>query len=446
MGRVIRILVLALAAVIVGPLAAAQAQRIPVVRDAEIETSIHKMLTPIFRAAGLNPEAVTIFLVNDDDANAFVAGGQNIFVNTGLILETRSAGELMAVLAHETGHIAGGHLVRGAEQMERNRLIATIGSLLGAAAGAASGRGDAGMAGVITAQDMARQNMVNFTRGIESSADQAGLRFLAQAGIPADGMLSFLKRMQDAELARPSGSEYARTHPLTNDRIEAVQQAVETSPLRGRPMPPGYDDMFARMRAKLFGFTEPLSVARVYPPSDTGIPAQYARAIAAYRNNVFADALGRTDALIKAEPRNPYYLELRGQILLETGRLTEARPYYERALALLPGEPLLLIPLAQTKIDRGSDAELRSAIRDLERASVDPEKTPPIVWRLLGTAYGKIGDMGKAALALAEDNLSRGDKPNARAQVDRALQLLPRGSPGWRRAQDLQRQAEDKPG
>lgn len=446
MGRIIRILVLALATVIVGPLAAAQAQRIPVVRDAEIETSIHKMLTPIFRAAGLNPGAVTIFLVNDDDVNAFVAGGQNIFVYAGLILETRSADELMAVLAHETGHIAGGHLVRGAEQMERSKLIATIGSLLGAAAGAAAGRGDAAMAGAVTAQDMVRQNMVNFTRGIESSADQAGLRFLAQAGIPADGMLSFLKRMQDAELAHPTGSEYTRTHPLTADRIEAVQDAVEKSPLRGGAMPPGYDDMFARMRAKLFGFTQPQSVARVYPPSDTGIPAQYARAVAAYRNNTFPDALGRTDALIKAEPRNPYFLELRGQILLETGRLTEARPYYERALALLPGEPLLLIPLAQTKIDRGSDAELRSAIRDLQRASVDPEKTPPIVWRLLGTAYGKVGDMGNAALALAEDNLARGDKPNARAQVDRALQLLPRGSPGWRRAQDLQREAEDKPG
>ena len=446
MARVIRILVLALAAVIVGPFAAAQAQRIPVVRDAEIETSIRRMMTPIFRAAALNPDAIEIFLVDDDDVNAFVAGGQNLFVNTGLILETRSADELIGVLAHETGHIAGGHLVRGAEQMERSKLIATIGSLLGAAAGAAAGRGDAGMAGAFTAQDMVRQNMVNFTRGIESSADQAGLSYMAKVGIPADGLLSFLKRMQDAELAHPDGSPYTRTHPLTEDRIEAVKEAVETSSARGRAMPPGYDDMFARMRAKLYGFTQPTSVARVYPPSDTSLPAQYARAIAAYRNNIFADALARTDALIRMEPRNPYFLELRGQILLETGRLAEARPYYERAVALLPNEVLLLIPLAQTKIDRGSDAELRSAIRDLQRASVDPEKTPPIVWRLLGTAYGKVGDMGNASLALAEDNLARGDKPNARAQVERALQLLPRGSPGWRRAQDLQRQAEDKPG
>ncbi|MGO4727480.1 M48 family metalloprotease [Inquilinus sp. 2KB_23] len=433
-------------AAVVGPLAAAQAQRIPVVRDAEIETSIHRMLTPIFRAAGLTPEAVSIFLVQDDGVNAFVAGGQNIFVNTGLIIEARNADELMGVLAHETGHIAGGHLVRGQEMVERSKLIATIGSLLGAAAGAAAGRGDAAMAGAFTAQDMVRQNMVNFTRGIESSADQAGLRFLAQAGIPADGMLSFLKRMQDAELAHPRGSDYSRTHPLTADRIEAVQEAVDKSALRGGPVPPGYDDQFARMRAKLIGFTQPETVGRVYPASDTSLPAQYARAIGAYRRNVFADALGRTDALIKAEPRNPYFLELRGQILLETGRLAEARPYYERALALLPGEPQLLIPLAQTKIDRGSDAELRSAIRDLERASVDPETTLPIVWRLLGTAYGKTGDMGKASLALAEDNLARGDLPNARAQVARALQLLPRGSPGWRRAQDLQREAEDKPG
>jgi predicted Zn-dependent protease len=438
-------LVLAVAAAIMGPLTAAQAQRIPVIRDAEIETSIHRMMTPIFRAAGLDPDAVSINLVSDDSVNAFIAGGQNIFINTGLIAETRSADELLGVLAHETGHIAGGHLVRGAEQMERSKLIATVGSLLGAAAGAAAGRGDAAIAGAVTAQDMVRQNMVNFTRGIESSADQAGLRFLSQAHIPAQGMLDFLKRMQDAELTHPDGSPYTQTHPLTADRIEAVEATIAQTP-QPTTMPAGDDDQFARIRAKIIGFMTPESVGRAYPASDTSLAAQYARAIGAYRRNIFADALSRTDALIKTEPRNPYFLELRGQILLETGRLVEARPYYERALAILPGETLLLIPLAQTKIDRGSDAELRSAIRDLERASVEPEKTPPIVWRLLGTAYGKVGDMGKASLALAEDNLARGDLPNARAQVDRALQLLPTGSPGWRRAQDLRSQAEDKPG
>lgn len=445
MGRIIRVMVLAAVAVI-GTATAALAQRIPIVRDAEIEASIRRMMTPIFQAAGLNPNAIGIYLVQDDSLNAFVAGGQNIFINTGLIAQTRSADELIGVLAHETGHIAGGHLVRGAEALERNRLIATIGSLLGAAAGVASGRGDVGMAGAVTAQDMVRQNMVNYTRGMESSADQAGLRFLAQAGIPADGTLSFLERMQDAELARADGNEYSRTHPLTTDRIEAVRTAVEKSALRGAPVPAATKDLYDRVFAKIIGFTQPQRVPQVYPASDTGIPADYARAIAAYRRGIFPEALTRTDALIRTEPRNPYYLELRGQILLETGRLLEARPYYERAVALLPNEPLLLIPLAQTKIDRGSDAELRSAIRDLERASVDPEKTPPLVWRLLGTAYGKVGDMGKASLALAEDNLARGDMPNARAQVERALQLLPRGSPGWMRAQDLQRQAEEKRG
>jgi predicted Zn-dependent protease len=440
-------LALVMAAIGMIPPVGAQVPRLALVRDAEIEGDIRAMMAPVFRAAGLSPDAVGIYLVDSPQINAFVAGGPNIFVYTGLIVAARNAGELVGVIAHETGHIAGGHLVRGAEEARRLQEIATIGILLGAAAGAAAGSGGLAAAGIAGSVGIGQRGIVTFTRGLESSADQAALRFLRQAGLSADGFLSLLEYTADQEVV-PSGrqSEYTRTHPLSTDRVDAVRAGVDSSPYRGVPLPKAYDARFAMIRAKLFGFTQPQAVAGRYPPSDTTLPAQYARAIAAYRRGVLADAMTRTRALVEAAPDNPYFQEFMGQILLESGRVAEARPFYERAVALAPAEPLLLVPLAQTKIEGGDPADLPGAIRDLTRATGDRDRPPSMAWRLLAIAYGRQGDLGQAAVALAEEALLRGDVPGAALQATRALDLLPRGSPGWLRAQDIEREAERRRG
>jgi predicted Zn-dependent protease len=423
--------------------ARAQTRRLSFIRDAEIEHTIRTYARPIFQAAGISPSAVKIYIVNSPSINAFVAGGQNLFVHTGLLLAAASAGEVIGVIAHEAGHIAGGHLARGQEELENARRTALLSTLLGLAATVAAGSGGAGAAVMSGGATIAERDFLSFTRSMENAADQAALTLLDRAGYSAEGLATFLERLEDQELVPTDRQvEYVRTHPLTLDRIDVVRNHVATSPNTGRPFPPAYDEMLARVKAKLFGFLSPQIAMRRYPPDDQSVAARYARAVAEYKRGAIQTAITEVDALIAQEPENPFFHELRGQMLLESGRLDEARPSYERAVALFPNEPTLLVPLAQTKIDSADPATAQSAVQDLEAAvAVDPDM--PIAWRLLATAYGKAGDLGMAAVALAEEALARGDGETAALQADRALQTLPAGSPGALRAQDIQRAAED---
>ncbi len=433
------------ALVVLGLLAAqpAAAQgRMSFIRDAEIESTIRMFAEPIFRAAGVSPRSVDIYIVNNQTLNAFVAGGQNLFIHTGLLTNARNAGELIGVIAHETGHIAGGHIVQGQDALANAQRTALISTLLGIAAAIASG--DPRAAGAVTSGGMqlAERNFLSYTRGMESSADQAALTYLERTGLSAEGLLSFMETLEDQELVPTSRQvEYVRTHPLTRDRVDTLRAAVSSSPTTGRPLPAGWVERFARMQAKLVGFLMPHVALRQYA-GDTSVAGRYGRAIAQYRNGDLDGALALMNQLLAEAPNDPYFNELVGQMLLEHGRLDEARTYYQRAVQVLPDEPLILVALAQTRLDSDDPAELQGAIRDLERAVRAPGGDTPLAWRLLATAYGRTGDLGMAALALAEEAMATGDGDLARRQARRALEALPNGSAGWLRAQDIQRAAE----
>ena len=425
------------------PPAEAQTRSIRFIRDAEIEHIIRGFAEPILQAAGVEPQAVTVYLVDDPSLNAFVTGGQNMFLHTGLLMQADDAGQLLGVMAHETGHISGGHLARGAEALEQARTQALITSILGLAAAAVSGQPGVAAAAVGGGQSMAERGLLSYTRSMENAADQAALTYLDRVGVSAEGMLSFLEKLEDQELVPASRQvEYVRTHPMTRDRVDAVRAHVAQSRHTGQPLPPVTEEGFRRMQAKLVGFLEPRQALRRYPESDQSVAARYGRAIAVYRQGQLDAALAAMDALIAEEPGNPFFLELKGQMLLEHGRLEEARPYYQQAAQLYPREPLLLVPLAQIKLDSGDPADQASAIDDLTEA-LQIDNGMPRAWRLLATAYGRSGDIGMAAMALAEEALAQRDAVTALQQVNRAEALLPEGSPGWLRLQDIRRQAEE---
>lgn len=431
--------VLLLAAAVLAPLRPADAQRtISLIRDAEIEQALTTLAGPIFTVSGVNPRSVTFHLVNDSGLNAFVMGGQNIYFNTGLITRTRNAGELLGVLAHEMGHVAGGHLARGHEEMEAARRTALIATILGMGAAVASGDGRAGVAIVGGGLGAAERGFLSFTRAMESAADQAALAYLDRAALSARGMLAFLERMESEELVPEAyQSEYVRTHPLTRDRVDRVRAHVARSAYSDRPMPAEFEELHARMQAKILGFLHPQQALRDYSADDPSFAARYARAIATYKRGDPAAALAAIDGLIAEEPANPFLHELRGQIYLETGRLAEARGPYARANDLLPNNALILTALAQTLME-GGEGELRQAIDHLERAvRYDRTGGGPITWRLLATAYGRVGELDRAHLAMAEEALARRDTGTAREQAQRALRSLPEGSSGWLRAQDI---------
>lgn len=407
------------------------------VRDAEVEGIIRAYATPLFQAAGLDAESVRIYLVSDDSLNAFVAGGMNLFINTGLLMRAESANQIIGVIAHETGHIAGGHLARTQEALKNASTEAIIAFVLGMAV-VVAGQGDAGTAIIGGGTAMAQADLLKYSRTQESAADHAGVSYLDATGQSSRGMLEFFEILEGQELLLTGRQDpYLRTHPLTAERIDFVRQHVENSPFSEAEDPPEFRIKFERMRAKLVGFLRPLNrVLQDYPESDTSLAARYARAIAYYRAGDLDRSMQLLDQLLAEHPDDPFFHELKGQILMEHGRGREAIPYYETAVRLAPHEPLLRLALAQTQLDTEDPDLNRSALRHLEEVTRIEQRNAS-AWRLLSIAYGRDGQIPMAALALAEAALARGNKDEARAQADRALQQLPEGSPAWLRAQDI---------
>ncbi len=452
-SRVFRLAVCAvfLLQALLGPMAQAYAQSdgdsgpsLHFIRDAEIEHYIRELAMPIWRAAGVEPSSMTVALVESGDVNAFVAEGMNEFFYTGLLLMSDTPEQLAGVIAHETGHVAGGHLIRGREAMRNASAEAILGMLIAVAAGAASGNGQAA-AGVFSgAQHVAERSFLSFTRAQESSADAAGMSFLDKAGVTSRGMEEFFGKLQGQELM-PTGRQdaYARTHPLTMDRIEAVQHHVELSPLKGAKLDPKFYAMHERMKAKLLGYLQPQTALLRYTDNDKRISARYARAIALYRTSQPDRALALVAGMLKEEPENPYFHELKAQIEFENGRIADSVQDYKKANALLADSALLREAYGRALLESKDKGNLDLAIQQLQEADRLESHTPS-VWRLLAAAWGRKSETtsdprfaGMATYALAEEAAAQGKDKVAGQLAERAMKVLPKGSPAWLRAQDI---------
>ncbi len=409
-----------------------------IIRDSEIESYLQEWGEPLLKAAQIPDGGVNIILVQNNDVNAFVAGGANVFFYTGLIEKTDDPGELMGVFAHELGHIAGGHLVSTRDAFERASYESILGTVVGIGAALLSGEGGAANAIISGTQNLATRNFLANSRIKESSADQAALSYFEVAKYNPEGLGSFLEKLQDQELLPASRqSEYVRTHPLTRDRVEAVKARAAQSPYIDAEFPPEWIEQHARMRAKLIAFTAPGRVAWEYDDRDTSIPAQYARAIAAYRQNSIDDALERINALIQSEPGNPYFHELKGQMLVEFSRIEAGLEPYRQSIELKPQEALFRIAYAHALIESGNDNErLREAIEQLSIAQ-KTELRSGRIHRLLATAYGRLGDENAAKIHLAEEAVLQRRIPYAKKLAQNALSNTEPQSATWIKAKDL---------
>lgn len=435
-------MVLLVFVVFVMPLAGRDAAGAKLIRDTEVENTIRTFGAPLFEAAGLQPSDVRIFIISDNSINAFVAGGMNLFINTGLLLRARNAGELNGVIAHETGHIEGGHLSRIGGRIKTGSTAALVATVLGVLTAIATGSGEVGTAIIAGGQGLAVGSILAYSRAQESAADQAAFRLLDRTGQSARGMVGFLKTLEDQELLPPGRQDvYVRTHPITRQRIRDAQTHVARSSFSDVPISARYEDMFKRMQAKLSGFLYPSArTFSTYDKQDKSVVARYARAIAYYRSNDLARALPLMDGLIRQEPKNPYFYELKGQALLEAGRVEEALDPYGQAARLAPDAPLIRVDLARAQLATGDGALLKDALRNLLYATQrNPENS--VAWHHLGIAYGKSGRLGMAAMALAETALIRGRPKDALYQVGRAERKLAKGTAAWIRVQDIKRTA-----
>jgi predicted Zn-dependent protease len=429
----------ALAASLLAPVSSAYAQNAPLslIRDTEVEEILHKDADPLLRAAGIDPKAVTIYIVGDQELNAFVAGGQNLFLYTGLIAKTSTPNQLSGVMAHEIGHMAGGHLVRGAEG-EKQALatyLLTIGlGVLAAAAGAP----DAAAGLLYSAGYFAALTGAGFTRIQEDSADQAAITYLEKSGQSGKGIVDFFDNFRYEEVfANARRYKYFQDHPISSDRIEALRVRAIQQPHYNVTDTPEAQLQHEVMVAKLKAFENyPQQTLMDYPESDTSFPARYARAIAYYRYLETDKALKLIDALIAEQPNNPYLWELKGQTLFESGRAVEAEPAHRHSVELKPEAPLLRMNLAQTLLAEDNPNKVDEAIDQLRHAA-NVESDNAFVWLLMSQAYDRKGEGGMARLAAAEQEFALGQLTDAKAFAMRARRQLPRNSPEWRRATDI---------
>ncbi|WP_373086413.1 M48 family metalloprotease [Sneathiella sp.] len=407
------------------------------IRDAEIEHTLRSYASPLFNAAGLNGDAVTIYIINSRDLNAFVAGGQRLFLFTGLLERVETPGQLKGVIAHETGHIAGGHLARAQDALKNANIKSILGLLLGAAAAAAGG-GNAGAAVMMGSGDAATKSYLEYSRTQESSADQAAITYLDRTHQSGRGMVEFLNIVGAGEYTPYSTiSSYYRSHPVSSDRVAALQQRVDASPYKDTPPSPKDMDELKRMQAKLYGFTNPLAkTLREYPLTDKSLYARYARAIGYFRFPDLDKALAEINSLIAEEPTDPYFYELKGQALYENGNISDAVKPLETAVKLAPDEPLILTLYGTVLNATGQPADTEMAIAVLnDSLSYDPDNGS--TWDQLATAYGRKGDTGMLSLASAERSLLEGNMQKAIFHAKRAQDFFKPGTPANLRAEDI---------
>ncbi len=408
-----------------------------ILRDAETEALFDEMSAPLIRAAGLEPRNVKIVLIGDNSINAFVAGGQAVYMHTGLILSASNANEVQGVIAHELGHVAGGHVISTSDGIKTATGITILSLILGAAA-IAAGAGDAG-AGILAAgQQAALGKFLAFNRAQESSADLAGADYLSKAGISGRGSIAFFKRLQNLEFRYgiPQTDSYERTHPLSGERIAVLQGVYEIDPAWNKPTDPAIEARFQRVKAKLQGYIDPKRALVVYPTTDLTIPGRYARAYAWHRTAYPEQALAEAATLLRIVPNDPYFLELKGQILLESGRPQEALPMLREAVARTNAQPLISTTFGHALIATEDKANFQEAEKVL-RASVGRDAENPFAWYQLGVVYEHNGDAPRAALAAAEGFYLQNRPQQALASARSAMAGIKEGSSDWIRAQDI---------
>jgi predicted Zn-dependent protease len=420
------------------------AQDATILRDSETEKLLQDMVNPLVAAAGMPKDSVDVVIINDPSLNAFVAGGQRIYVNSGLINAADNANQVQGVLAHELGHIVGGHSIAIGREMGRAGKISMLSLLLGLAA-AVAGAGDAAMAAMSLGQQVAYRSLLSYSRGQEATADAAGANFLSKAGISGRGSLEFFGKIQNYEFryGYPHDDEaaFASTHPMSGDRIATLRDDYQKDPAWNVKTDPRLEQRFQRVKGKLYGFlAKPADTLRHYPEYMTGEPATYARVYAYHKDARLADAVREADALLAMEPNDPYFLEVKGQVLLESGKPEQALAPLRRATELTGNDPLIASTFGHALVATEDKAHLDEAEKVL-RAAVARDRENPFAWYELGMVYGARGDLPRARLASAEQQIMSGSPAEALRSANAAQAGLPNGSPDWIRAQDISMEA-----
>jgi predicted Zn-dependent protease len=425
------------AALLIGTDLPAMAQGISILRDTETEEMLKSYEQPLAKAAGLNPDAVRVWLVGDPEINAFAAEGQNMFIMSGIILALKSPNEMIGVMAHETGHIKAGHLIRGQVGAEKAAIPMLLSMVIGVAAMMA-GAGEAGMVLMGMGQAIAQAQFAQFSRVQESTADQIAMQLLLATHQSPQGIYdTFARFAQEEAQSAYKMDPYAVDHPIGQDRLADIQDKLDASPYKDVKDSPQVTHTWEMVQAKLAGFTLPVTEGlNRYPESNTSEVARYARAMLYLRQPQLTKALVETNSLIKDEPNNPYFYEVLGQIYLSMAKPFDAIPAYQKAVDLKPQAPQLRLGLAVAQLATDRQDMSQQALLNLKAASL-AENDDVMTWYETAQAYSNLKNTPMANLSTAELYYSAGAMPLAVQFAARARRDLTQGTPDWERANDI---------
>ncbi|MGO8779984.1 MAG: M48 family metalloprotease [Rhodomicrobium sp.] len=421
---------------------AASAQTISLIRDAETEALIADYTGPIFRAAGVSSHNIKVHLINDNSFNAFVINGQNMFIYTGAIMQSETPNQLIGVIAHETGHIRGGHNARLRDLMEKMQTAAlllqvlSVGAMVGGAVSGSADTAQAGTAMMFGSQQVITRSILSYVRQQESAADRAAVEFLNTSHQSPAGMLKVFRYFAEQSVGMQRPDPYVLTHPMPIERIAQLQEIAEKSPYFNEKDPPQLQLRHDLVRAKINAYAyqnNPQRVLRQY--SDNSLPSRYARAIVAFHNAGYQAAAPALNELIAAMPQNPWFYELKGTFLLESGNAKDAVAPFRKAVSLMPHSSYMRIELAQSILESGG-GNPEEALKLLRTALVDEDQSY-LGYRLESEAYGRLGRIPEADLAAALASFHKGDVKNAKMLAERARNGLAQGSPAWLKADDI---------
>ena len=438
-SRFVRMVMLALTLALAAwqPAAAQDDSGPQILRDTETELLFREMSLPLIKAAGLDPGSVKVVLIGDPMINAFVSQGQTVYLQSGLIDAADNVNQVQGVVAHELGHVVAGDAIRSG-QGEKKALGVTILSLLVGVAAIAAGAADAGMGAIMAGQRAAVGELMAFTRVQESTADATATRLLSKSGTSGKGLLEFFAKLQNQEyrLAIYSKDSFDRDHPINSERIQALQQTLQNDPAWNKPTDPALEARFERVKAKLLGFVNPKQAVLKYPESDQSIPAHYARAYAYHLSGYPDKAQSEADALLRADPDDPFFLELKGQILLEDGKVKESIAPLREATERSGNAPMIAAMLGHALVETNDPKNFVEA-KQILKVAVNRDNEDPFAWYQLGIIYDREGDQARAQLATAERNNLEGNPKLALASAQMALKGIPPGTPDYLRAQDI---------
>jgi len=419
----------------------ANAVRKSFIRDAETEIYLRDLAEPIFKAANLSPESIKLYIVNDKSLNAFVAGGQNLFVNTGLITESDDPLLLLGVIAHETGHIAGGHLIRKISDAEDFVFKTALGYILGIGSVLAGAPPEAATAIVAGGQKLGESGFLKYSRQHEEEADQAALEYMQKLKISPIGLLKLLEKLHNDQVLKfgTDINKYRLTHPLSKERISHIKSSISQNGDIGASDKKLKSLVFRHklITAKLRGFLGNEEKLLKKTEGENNVFDRYTRAVALYRLPDTDKAIEEIDKLIKDMPNFPYFHELKGQVLFEVGRIQESIPSYKKALSLQKDQPLLMLELAVSLISTEEENNIKKAI-ELLNVVVSKEERNIFAWYQLGIAYGRNGELGKSYIALAERELLLGKKKETKEFLSKAKKYIKEDTPSYLRIQDIE--------